>query len=145
MKKFFKFLGVVLVVLLILGGLGIGLIKFNDWPVYIRSPIGKLTWWDEDGKGRGNVYWKPFSEQYIAEIDQGADLYYWAAIDREAEDVTYPSKAPDRLLGLVLIAGGDLDPAPPDEELDPVSDWQYAFSRSMVTFDNGKYRCKLQF
>jgi hypothetical protein len=72
------------------------------------------------------------------------DLYYWAAIDREAELVTYP-RAPQRLLGLMLIGDSDPDPAPPDEELDPVADWRYAFSRSMVTFDNGKYRCKLEF
>jgi len=145
MKKFMKFMSGVLVALVILAVLSVALVRFNDWPVFIRDPMARLKWSDGESRDRGVVYWKPFSDEYLAEIEIGAGVYGWAWIDRAAEVVVTP-ESPKRVLGLLVLAetaDPGLDPAPPYEI--SVNEWQYAFSHRMVLFNDGRYRCKLEF
>jgi hypothetical protein len=145
MKKFMKFMSGAAVVLLVLVLVGIGLTKFNDWPVYVRDPFALMRWSDGETRSRGNVYWKLFSDEYMAELEIGAGVYGWAWVDRDNEHVCTP-ESPRRLMGLLLLAADTdpgLDPAPPEEIAE--NEWEYAFSSRMVTFNDGRYRCKIEF
>ena len=145
MKKFMKFMSVVLVALVILGVLGVALVRFNDWPVFVRDPMARMRWSDGESRDRGVVYWKPFTDEYVAEMEIGAGVYGWAWIDRAGEIVSTP-EPPTRVMGLMVLAdAGDsgLDPSPPEEVA--VNEWQYAFSNRMVIFNDGRYRCKIEF
>jgi hypothetical protein len=145
MKKFMKFMSGVLVAVLILAVVAVGLVRFNDWPVFIRDPAARMRWTDGESKNRGIVYWKPFTEEYLAEIEIGAGVYGWAWLDRAGEIVATP-ESPNRIMGLLVLAeAGDagLDPSPPEEVA--INEWEYAFSSRMVTFNDGRYRCKVEF
>lgn len=123
----------------------LGFMKYRDIPVsfYVRDPVARFIWTDGEDKAHGVVYWKPFSDEYIAEIDQGADLFIWAEIDCEAETVTFP-QTPVRVGGLLLFSHGELESGDSEND-EQVGDWKSAFSSRMVTFNNERYRCKVEF
>jgi len=144
MKKIMKFMKGVAVALLVLVVAVIVLTKYNDWPVYVRDPSARMRWSDGETRSRGNVYWKLFSEEYIGEMDIGHGVYNWVWINREGEIVSTP-ETPRRIMGVLLLAGDmdpGLDPAPPEVIS---NEWDYAFSSKMVTFYDGRYRCKVEF
>ena len=145
MKKFIKAVFLLsFFAALALAGI-IGFMKFRGIPVpfYVRDPAARFIWTDGEDKGRGVVYWKPFSDKYIGEIDQGSDLFIWASIDRDSETVGFP-KIPVRVAGLLLFSNGELESGNSEND-EQVGDWRSAFSSRMVTFDNERYRCKVEF
>ena len=136
MKNFIKFL----VMVVLAGALLVGLLSAGG-TLYVRNPLASVAWEKGDISGGGAVYWKPFSNEYIVELDQGLDFRIWAVIDRAAEIVASP-KMPTRIVGLFLIPRGYPDPK---DEQDAEPEWSSAFSKSVVTFDDGDFRCKVEF
>ncbi len=137
------FLSLLFLILVLSAIVGYMVYTGRDIPCYVRDPVARLVWSDGENKDHGAVYWKPFSDEYIAEIDQGSDLFLWASIDCDSETVGSPNIT-GRIGGFLLFSNGELESVDSEND-ETVGDWRSAFSSKMVTFNNERYRCKVEF